>query len=433
MKQLLVILSSIATLILASNANLSIVNNNTTTINNKLINNPNDIQQSPSIFNNQYGYLSDSDWITNQSKSNSQYYSYDTSALKLYTFSSNARSVFLVDNTGTLVYNPDVAIPSKDKANIENTKQEMISYRKINKIQNNSKYSNSEYSESYFSGDNHNWKYLQMGGLKKHIDISSQQSANKVKNSNSLSEALGLYYIAKATRTPSGIDMAVANSLGKYFISKSSLKNSNINDLINVILDIIVSNDSVYKFINKLPFGNDDKNYSINYIFDDKQKLIEINYEKFDNKNIEKTINYSFNDWYSGFNSQNTVSSNMYTLLKWSDYTKDWDTFCSVFSNFYFDKNSFLTVSASYGETDAAKLVSETKNIKTYQEKENNNSIFIVNINWGSWYIGNQIRVDFNIWHDNDNIYFKWFLQENSHWAYNLYVDIFLKNVLFET
>ncbi|WJG71462.1 hypothetical protein [Spiroplasma ixodetis] len=429
MQKFLVTLSIV---IIGVNSNIISGNNIYLHANNNLLTQKSLLDKEPttSLFNNQYGYLSDNDWITNQSKLNSQYYSYDTSALKPYTF-SNARNVFLVDNTGTLVYNPAVTIPDKDKADIENTKQEMISNRKINKIKNHYKYSNSEYSESYFS-NNSGWKYLQMGGLEKHIDISQQAGAEKVEYNNNLSESLGLHYIAKAARE-NKISLSIAYNLGKYFISQSSLKKNNIDDLINVILDIIVTKyDSVYKFINTLPFGNDDKNYSMNYIFDDKQNLIEINYEKFDNKDIEKPINYSFNDWYSGFNSQKEDSSNVYTLLKWSDYTKDWDTFCSIFSNFYFDKNSFLKVSASYGETDAAKLVSKTKNIKTYQEKENNNSIFTVNLNWGSWYIGNQIRVDFNIWHDNENIYFKWFLQENSHWAYNLYVNIFLKNVLFE-
>lgn len=36
------------------------------------------------------------------------------------------------------------------------------------------------YTQEYFSGSNSNWKYLQFGGVEKHIGISSQSNANKV-------------------------------------------------------------------------------------------------------------------------------------------------------------------------------------------------------------------------------------------------------------
>lgn len=123
---------------------------------------------------------------------------YDTSALKGYTF-TNARNVFLVDTTGNLVYNHDVIIPENEKLNIENTKQEMITKKKVTSLKSNPNYSDaynfSEYQQNYFVGDN-NWTYLQFGGIEQNIDISNIAGASKIENNNNLSENLGLYYIA---------------------------------------------------------------------------------------------------------------------------------------------------------------------------------------------------------------------------------------------
>ncbi|WP_342217688.1 hypothetical protein [Spiroplasma endosymbiont of Amphimallon solstitiale] len=198
MKQLLITLSTLTTLTLASNSIINTIDATNTTIN-KLLANKSSISDSvTSLFNNQYGYLNDSDIITNQSITDHKFYSYDTSALKSYTF-ANARDVFLVNNEGTLIYNPDIIIPADQKLNIENTMQEMISHKKITTVKANyNSYSNSQYSSTDFSGDNTDWQYLQFGGVNKHIDISQQVGADKVEHSNSLSETSGLYYIAKA-------------------------------------------------------------------------------------------------------------------------------------------------------------------------------------------------------------------------------------------
>ncbi|WP_342218463.1 hypothetical protein [Spiroplasma endosymbiont of Amphimallon solstitiale] len=97
MKQFLILLSSITTLTI-STSTFANLNQNTTFTNNLQTNNNN----QNSLFNNQYGYLSTSDWITNQSTTNHKFYSYDTSALKNYTF-ANARNTFLVDITFNFV------------------------------------------------------------------------------------------------------------------------------------------------------------------------------------------------------------------------------------------------------------------------------------------------------------------------------------------
>ena len=182
MKQFLILFSSITTLTIASTTCVNFKQN--TNVTNHLETNNND--NSTALFNNKYGYLSNSDIITNQSITDHKFYSYDTAALKSYTF-ANSRNVFLVDNTGTLVYNAKVTVPDKDKVDIENTKQEMINHRKITTIKDTyNPYSKSQYSNTYFSGDNLNWQYLQFGGIENHIDISQQSGANKVENSNNL-------------------------------------------------------------------------------------------------------------------------------------------------------------------------------------------------------------------------------------------------------
>ncbi|WP_339042315.1 hypothetical protein [Spiroplasma endosymbiont of Apeira syringaria] len=122
----------------------------------------NQLEENNASFNNQFNYLSNSEWITNQSITDHKFYSYDTLSLAKYTF-PKARNTFLVDNYGNLVYNPNINIPDKDKVNIENTKQEMNSHKKVTIIKDDyNPYSKSEYSDSYFTGYN-NWKYIQQG------------------------------------------------------------------------------------------------------------------------------------------------------------------------------------------------------------------------------------------------------------------------------
>ncbi|WDA54988.1 MAG: hypothetical protein PPFGHCPK_01475 (plasmid) [Spiroplasma endosymbiont of Drosophila atripex] len=167
MKQFLILLSSIITLTISNNT-FANFKQNTTFTNNLQTNNNNDNQTS--LFNNQYGYLSDDDWITNQSIIDHKYYSYDTSHAN-YLLSDGktlARTLFTVDDKGELVDKKDIIIPEKDKVDVNNTKQEMISHKKITTIKNvYNPYSKSEYSNTYFSG-NDNWQYIQLGGVEKH-------------------------------------------------------------------------------------------------------------------------------------------------------------------------------------------------------------------------------------------------------------------------
>ncbi|WP_342273399.1 hypothetical protein [Spiroplasma endosymbiont of Acasis viretata] len=117
MKQLLMTLSTLTTLTLTSNTVINSINDNI--VNNSSLTNKSSIKNSTnSLFNNQWNVLDTSDWITNQSITDYKFYSYDTSALKNYTF-ANAQNTFLVDTTGNLVYNTKVIVPDKDKSDIE--------------------------------------------------------------------------------------------------------------------------------------------------------------------------------------------------------------------------------------------------------------------------------------------------------------------------
>ncbi|WP_375317972.1 IS1595 family transposase [Spiroplasma endosymbiont of Virgichneumon dumeticola] len=211
-------------------------------------------QTPPSLFNNKFGCLNQDKWITNQSTTDHKYYSYDTShAIGNLSDGTPTRNAFLVDNNGNLTIDSSLNLSDADKSMLNNIQEQMNSHKQITTIKDSfNSYSKSIYSDSYFSGDNSSWKYLQFGGIENHINISSQQSANKVEHNNSLSETLGLYYIAKATRTSGGIDMSVANSLGKYFISKSSLKNLN-DSLTSSIINIIATVNNVYNFLYQSP------------------------------------------------------------------------------------------------------------------------------------------------------------------------------------
>lgn len=61
----------------------------------------------------------------------------------------NAREVFFVDNDGNLNYDSTLIL-EKDKLNIENTKQEMINYKKVTKTKDKKNISNeSIYDNNY--------------------------------------------------------------------------------------------------------------------------------------------------------------------------------------------------------------------------------------------------------------------------------------------
>lgn len=164
-----------------------------------------------------------------------------------------------------------------------------------------------------------------------------------------------------------------------------------------------------------------------------------------DDKNdiIHNDINYSFNDWYNGVWSYHNSSSDTYKLLKWNDYADSWEKFTKKYKIFNFDEQSILKVSLSNEKNNVAKLSNQTQNIKINQGEGNTNSIFKVEINTyppidkmnfnDGHPIGNYIKVDLNIWHNNENIYFKWFLDEGSFAAYKSYFDIKLNKIFFNS
>ncbi|WP_252319973.1 hypothetical protein [Spiroplasma endosymbiont of Lariophagus distinguendus] len=159
MKQFLLTLSTVTTLTIASNTmfnSMMIVVQKNNIASKKKILPVIPIDQNKSLFNNQYGYLNNNDWITNQSIIDNKYYSYDTNHAD-YLLSDGktlARTLFTVDNKGELIYKKDAMIPDKDKVNVNNTKQEMIFHRKVATINNpTNSYSGSQLDINYFAGD----------------------------------------------------------------------------------------------------------------------------------------------------------------------------------------------------------------------------------------------------------------------------------------
>ncbi|WP_425380839.1 hypothetical protein [Spiroplasma endosymbiont of Polydrusus pterygomalis] len=266
------------------------------------------------LFNNNYGYLNNSDWITNQSTTDHKYYSYDTSALKSYHF-ANARKTFLVDTTGNLIANPDVTIPDNQKINIANTKQEMINYRKVTAMKtdpNHSDASNfSNYQQNNFVGDN-NWTYLQLGGLEQTIDISNIPTAAKIENNSHLSESLGLYYIVDAVIN-NKISLAIANNIGQEFINRSSLQGQIDNSLIKTIINLIADNN-IFKFISSSPLLQNIKDYSLNFIFDNDNNLIAIYYQKWNVQDITQNMNYHYQQDFNNINNHDWSANDKKTF-----------------------------------------------------------------------------------------------------------------------
>ncbi|WP_308150095.1 hypothetical protein [Spiroplasma sp. AdecLV25b] len=220
---------------------------------------------------------------------------------------------------------------------------------------------------------------------------------SKVEHSNSLSETLGLYYIAKAERIPGGIDSTAANSLGKYFISQSSLKNLD-DSLMSSIIKVIATNDNVYNLITNIS-SIDGKNYSTNYIFDSNNNLIQVYYYKWDNNEKTKEIGYSWKKDYRHESPYNSSSS--YLLFNWQPYAKNWNEFVILYPQFNLSLSSLFIQSDDGHQNDLQQLSANTDKILT----NDNNSVFEAKVSNGS---DKSATLDLYIWHDSENILFKW-------------------------
>ncbi|WDA54431.1 MAG: hypothetical protein PPFGHCPK_00876 [Spiroplasma endosymbiont of Drosophila atripex] len=361
-----------------------------------------------SLFNNQYRYLNNSVWITNQSTTDHKFYSYDTSALKSYTF-TNARNVFLVDTTGNLVYNTKVTIPNKDKSDIENTKQEMITKKKVTSLKSNPNYSDaynfSEYQQNNFIGDN-NWTYLQFGGLEQNIDISNITGASKIENNNNLSENLGLYYIADAAIN-NKISLAISYNISQQFINKSSLNKLISNQLTNNIINLIVENTNIFNFIKNSPLFLNIKDYSLNFIFDNDNNLVAIYYTKWNVQNINQNINYHYKEDFSNINKNDWLkNSDQQIILNWTKYAKNWEQFSQLYPKFNFN-NSKLSINNMGTYKENNNLTGDTNNITTNKniKYELQNPYNVVAI---SDLIIQLPIIDLYVYHDDNNIYYQW-------------------------
>jgi len=87
--------------------------------------------------------------------------------------------------------------------------------------------------------------------------------------------------------------------------------------------------------------------------------------------------------------------------LKWTEYSKNWDEFLKIYPTFKFNQS---ILSLSGGSQTHSENVSES-----FSNSSNTNKI--VN-NQGSGNTNSLYHL--NIWHDNENIYFKWFFTRSG-------------------
>ncbi len=155
---------------------------------------------------------------------------------------------------------------------------------------------------------------------------------------------------------------------------------------------------------------------------------------------IENKLNYKWNDSYNWFFSISNNYSDPYKIVKWTDYAKDWNTFTSIYSTFNFDSDSYLKVSTASGKEDNKCLNSQvtTTKIKVAQAKDVDNSLFEVSINTWPGYgpnnpggTGTAIEFYLAVWHDDNNIYWKWHISTVIFLGSTSYSNIKLNNITF--
>jgi len=439
MKKILITLSSLTTLTIAGN---SIINNPSPVNSLKLKTQNTPTSTKTSLFNYQYGILridpnkpSENTWIANQSIKDHKIYSYNLQPVIGGTLSDGTKmeNVFIVDENGNLDYNRE--IPTIDKPTLDNSKTEMIEHRKVTTINDNDNiYSCSKYVAAGHFADQtgtNTWQYLQQGQAEPNIDISHKKNTSNIENNDNESEALGLYYIAKQSRAKiNRIDLAVADELAEYFISKSSL-NTVLNNkaaLIDQIITLMNKNDNVFNFIANMPFTIESthKNYTMNYIFDNRNHLIAIYYQKWNNiDNLSVNTNDSAmaiagDDGNYGYDSW---CSNITTITNWKKYANSWNDFITIYPTFGFSLNSYLQVyNNKSGIAKLTTLSDKTSVIKNKQPLDLNVIDNAYQYDWDSsdyykfcvekdytddgrsW---SQMMSAIYLWHDDQNIYYQ--------------------------
>jgi len=420
MKNLLIVFSSLTILTLTGNGiNNSIINSSA-----KLKTESANGLTKTSLFNYQYGLLnadpnkpSENTWITNQSSKDHKIYSYNLNYVigDILSDGTKAETVFMVDEDGNLDYNCEIL--AIDQPTLDDSRTEMIDHRKVTTIKENyTPYSNSKYVDAGYFTDQvgvNTWQYLQQGQAEPNIDISHEENTSNIEHRKNESEALGLYYIAKQSRAKTNrIDLAVADEIAKAFISKSSLNTdlNNKENLIDQIVTLINKNDNVFNFFLNKPFdiGREYENYSMNYIFDSSNHLIEIYHHRWNNNNnYNQTLNYHYSMWYNGYNSGDEFYSPTFIIFNfWNSYAANWNDFTSIYPIISFDNNSSLSVLCYLYGADkkvGAQLTIDTSHITLIVD----NYAFESHLHHdgGFWGADVSLNAYVYIWHDDHNVY----------------------------
>ncbi|WDA54741.1 MAG: PQQ-like beta-propeller repeat protein [Spiroplasma endosymbiont of Drosophila atripex] len=188
-----------------------------------------------------------------------------------------------------------------------------------------------------------------------------------------------------------------------------------------------------------MSFSNDARDYSINYIFDKDNNLIEIYYHKFNNTNLSKNINISNSQSFDGTNSWEGFKSKNYTLINWTKYAKTWEEFCLLWPSLSFN-NSYIKLTNPNGPITNNNLSLMTNKINSsvpeYQDPimwvNNDTFNFMIKNEFWLWFATDYIHLQLCIWHGNNDIYYQYVgFNSSSYCASGSSYDIKLDSITF--
>ncbi|WJG70262.1 hypothetical protein [Spiroplasma ixodetis] len=181
-------------------------------------------------------------------------------------------------------------------------------------------------------------------------------------------------------------------------MSQTIIKDNFNKDLTSKIINLISTNNNIFNFIYSSPMNINDKNYSINYIFDSNNNIISIYYTKWNNDNLVSNINVKTYESYSGNNDYGMWYYGPTTVI--SNFTQDgkiasWKDFITIYPTLTFDDNSFFSVYCQYGKDQysGSKLSIDTSKIDTSYNF--NHNLWSVSVNHHGGIFGAHVEIKF--------------------------------------
>lgn len=124
------------------------------------------------------------------------------------------------------------------------------------------------------------------------------------------------------------------------------------------------------------------------------------------NHEITNRIDYKWHDSYGPYFSIYDSQSDNNNLLNWKEYANNWEEFINKYKSFAFDKSSYFKVDTNDNSSSVdLSIALPTVLIKTNPLIEEGRIMYDVY----EWTIVSYIEAILIIWHDDNNIYFKWY------------------------